>query len=182
MCQYYAFFFGIALPEKFPRLWEILIKKFGPDRKEKKLYPEIFQANSFVGNYFRMELLSREGLCKQMKDELVDYFLYMAERTGTLWENTGEYASCDHGFASHIAHVLYRDTLGIYSIDTIGKHIILRFSNTDIEWCKGSLPTSDGVVSFEWHKENGIICWKANVPQGYLIDVKADNNVKIKRI
>jgi alpha-L-rhamnosidase len=181
VCQYYAFFFGIASPETFPALWDVLVKKFGPDRKEKNTYPEIYQANSFVGNYLRMELLSREGLCRQMKDELVDYFLYMADRTGTLWENTGEYASCDHGFASHIAHVLYRDTLGIYSIDTVGKHITLRFSDTDIEWCKGSLPTPDGIVSFEWHKENGKICWKANVPEGYLIDVKADDNVKIKR-
>lgn len=30
----------------------------------------------------------------------------MAERTGTLWENTTDYASCSHGFASYAAALI----------------------------------------------------------------------------
>lgn len=37
--------------------------------------------------------------------------LFMAERTGTLWENDGAYASYCHGFASYIVHVFYRNLL-----------------------------------------------------------------------
>ena len=34
------------------------------------------------------------------------YFLNMARKTGTLWENDGDYASCNHGFASHVIYWL----------------------------------------------------------------------------
>ncbi len=63
----------------------------------------------------RMELLSRDGRSQQILDESIAYLLYMAERTGTLWENVGAEASCNHGFASHIVHTLYRDVLGVYA-------------------------------------------------------------------
>ena len=31
------------------------------------------------------------------------YFHYMARKTGTLWENVTDHASCNHGFASYAA-------------------------------------------------------------------------------
>ena len=91
-----------------------LVKEFGPQRKQTKAFPEVHPANAFIGNVLRLELLSRYGLCQQLLDESLAYQLYMADRTGTLWENDGAYASCDHGFASHGGvHVLYRDVLGL---------------------------------------------------------------------
>jgi alpha-L-rhamnosidase len=30
----------------------------------------------------------------------------MARATGTLWENMTDFASCNHGFASHVAYWL----------------------------------------------------------------------------
>ncbi len=54
---------------------------------------------------------------------------YMAERTGTLWENVGAYASCNHGFASHVAHTLYRDILGVQRVDSVAKRIAIRFQD-----------------------------------------------------
>ena len=39
----------------------------------------------------------------------------MAQKTGTLWENDGDYASCNHGFASHVAVWL----LEIYGKDDV---------------------------------------------------------------
>ena len=35
----------------------------------------------------------------------------MADLTGTLWENDGAYASCNHGFASHV--IYWMDKLGL---------------------------------------------------------------------
>lgn len=102
VCQYYAFFTDTATPELYPKLWEILVKHFGPDRRKTKMYPAVWQANSFIGNYLRLMLLERYGLKEQVLAESVDYFLYMAEKTNTLWENDADFASCNHGFASYV--------------------------------------------------------------------------------
>jgi len=101
-CQYYAFFFDIATSSTHPELWNILTTKFGPDRKRHNEYPEIYFSNAFIGNYLRLDLLSRHGLKEQLLDEIERYFGYMAETTGTLWENDSDSASCNHGFASHV--------------------------------------------------------------------------------
>lgn len=109
VCQYYAFFCGIATPESYPELWSIITRDFGPDRAEKGLYPEIYPANAFIGNYLRLDILTENGLGKQCLDEMSGYFLYMAEKTGTLWENTTDFASCNHGFASYAAYLIDRN-------------------------------------------------------------------------
>lgn len=102
VCQYYAFYFKIANPQTHERLWKTLVSDFGPKRKQCNPYPDVYFANAFIGNYLRFELLSRYGFTQQILDESTDYLFYMAERTGTLWENDGVSASCNHGFASHI--------------------------------------------------------------------------------
>ena len=37
-----------------------------------------------------------------MLEDIRGFFLPMAEKTGTLWENMTPTASCNHGFASHV--------------------------------------------------------------------------------
>lgn len=101
VCQYYAFFFGIADPETDAKLWSVLKEKFGPYRDATKVYPEIYPANAFIGNYLRLEVLMRHGEYERVKENIEGYFGYMAERTGTLWEHVGTLASCNHGFASY---------------------------------------------------------------------------------
>jgi len=102
VCQYYAFYFGVATPELYPELWDTFLHKFGPDRKQNNLCPDVPFANAFIGNYLRLDILMREGLYAQLLDEIAGYFDYMALRTGTLWENIHSGASCCHGFASHV--------------------------------------------------------------------------------
>ncbi len=105
-CQYYAFFFDIVTPESHFELWNRLINEFGPERMEKKLHLDIYPSNAFIGNYLRLDILSRYGLHKQCMDEIEGYFGYMADRTGTLWENITDHASCNHGFASYVAYLI----------------------------------------------------------------------------
>ncbi len=112
-CQYYAFFMHTATPETHPALWKTLVEDFGPQRRETKKHPEIYPANAFIGNYLRLDLLGRAGLGKQILRETKGYFKYMADRTGTLWENDTPHASCNHGFASHAAVFYVRDVLGV---------------------------------------------------------------------
>lgn len=172
VCQYFAFFFQVATPESHPDLWLVLRDKFGPNRKETKAYPEIHLANSFVGNMLRMELLSNVGRSQQILDESVAYLLYMVDRTGTLWENVDAAASCDHGFASHVVHTLYRDVLGVRRIDAAGREITLQFSDLSLDHCEGTIPTADGVVHLRWVKKGDKIEYQLNAPAGYKVTVK----------
>ncbi|MDR0844551.1 MAG: hypothetical protein LBN71_04960, partial [Tannerella sp.] len=150
VCQYYAFYFGIATPDSHPALWKKITAEFGPNRDDKTVYPNVFRANSFMGNYMRMDLLSRYNLQSQMLLELQDYFFYMADKTGTLWENASSSASCNHGFASYIGHVLYRDVLGVRNIDYTNKKITIRFTDLLLDRCKGRIPIEDKFVELEW--------------------------------
>jgi hypothetical protein len=50
----------------------------------------------------------RAGKREQVLQECIRLFEKMADRTGTLWEHNGIYASCNHGFASYaIKWIIY---------------------------------------------------------------------------
>lgn len=173
VCQYFAFFFKTVTPQSHPDLWNTLLDKFGPDRVKNGIYPEIHQANSFVGNVVRLELLSMAGRGEQLLAESVAYNEYMADRTGTLWENDSPRASCNHGFASHICHVLYRDVLGISEVDPIAKKIKIRFQNfSGLNWAQGCLPIPGGIIDLRWEKKDGSIVYSIKVPDGYTSKVQ----------
>ena len=108
VCQYYAFFFGAATPSTHPQLLETLVEDFGPNRAQTGKWPEIYPANAFIGNYLRLDILVQLGYHDTVRENIEGYFLYMAEQTGTLWENVGASASCNHGFASYVLYWLDR--------------------------------------------------------------------------
>jgi alpha-L-rhamnosidase len=172
VCQYYAFFCGIATPESHPALWKRLVNDFGPNRDDRKVYPAVFRANAFVGNYLRMDILSRHGLQSQLLLEIQDYFYAMADRTGTLWEHMNHNASCNHGFASYVGHVLYRDVLGIRAIDYINREITVCFSDLVLDRCRGVIPVGDGIVSLEWRRTGNDIVYSLQAPGGYKVKIE----------
>ena len=171
VCQYFAFYFDLATPETHAKLWQTLVTDFGPQRKETKQWPEIHPANAFIGNQLRFELLSRYSRGQQILDEAIGYWLYMADRTVTLWENNGAEASCDHGFASHAAHVFIRDVLGLYQVDPIHKTIQLRLADVKLDWCLGAIPVPDGVIRLDWRKADGKIGYHLETPPGYKVEI-----------
>lgn len=166
VCQYYAFFFGAATAESHPVLWRTLVSDFGPSRRERKLHPEVWPANAFIGNYLRLELLSRAGLVRQVLEETVGYFSKMADRTGTLWEHDDMRASCCHGFASHLAVVCVRDALGL-TIDFAGKRVFFAPSANGLSRCSGEFPVPDGVVRASWSLANDKILTSLDIPEGW---------------
>ncbi len=167
VCQYFAFYFGVADRVTHARLWQRLCEDFGPDRAKKRAFPEVHPANAFVGHVLRLELLARDGRSQQVLDESIAYLLYMAERTGTLWENVGAYASCNHGFASHIVHVLYRDVLGVSEVDPLRRTVRVRLGQLRLDWCEGTRMTADGPVWLRWEKRGNGITYQLRVPPGY---------------
>ena len=179
VCQYFAFFFGVADLKTHAELWRVLRDEFGPQREKTKAHPEVHVANSFVGNMLRMELLSEAGRGQQILDESVAYLLYIAERTGTLWENVGAYASFNHGFASHIVHTLYRDILGIRRVDPVAKKIAIRFQDLKLAACDGTLPTPDGPITLRWNVRQDQLQYELKHPAGYQVTIE---NLSGKRL
>ena len=166
-CQYYAFFLKTATPDTYPELWSKLRDEFGPKRKSVNPYPDVPFANAFIGNYLRLELLSEYGLKAQLLDECVAEYTKMANRTGTLWENMGDYASCNHGFAAHIGHVLMRDILGIADIDTSTRTVSLHFTDTGVKHCSGVRPLGGKEIDLEWFIVDGVCHYSVTLPKGY---------------
>ena len=174
-CQYYAFFFKTATPETHPELWRTLVADFGPkrlceDKVTLKSHPEIWPSNAFIGNYLRLECLSRAGFSKEILDETKGFFLYMAERTGTLWEMISTTASCNHGFASHAAITLYRDILGIRNVDYPRKTVTVAApTDLPLDWCEGTLPLSPtDAMTMSWRKDaSGKPVVTLDLPQGW---------------
>jgi len=169
-CQYYLFHLGVASPETYPELWNKLVTEFGPKRtKDNNPYPSVHFANAFIGNYLRLECLSKAGLSRQIVEENEDFFLPMVEQTGTLWENMTAAASCNHGFASHLIHVLYRDILGAYDIDRVGKKVTLRFIDSGLESCSGVIPVKEGNIELSWtrSKDGSDFKYDISLPKGW---------------
>jgi alpha-L-rhamnosidase len=183
VCQYFAFFFGTANRSTHAKLWETLRDRFGPDRPKTKAFAEIHPANSFVGNVLRLELLSQAGRSQQILDESIAYLLYMADRTGTLWENVGAYASCNHGFASHVVHTLYRDVLGLRNVDPANKALTVRFGNLKLDWCEGSLATPDGPIELRWEKQaDDRLVYRLQTPPGYRVTIENDSGLRLEAV
>ena len=97
-------------------------------------------------------------------------FLYMADRTGTLWENVDAGASCDHGFRlARRAYALSRCVGSVpasTSSGSQGRHS----SSATRHWsiAKEALPTPDGVVHLEVEEsQDGRLEYHLDLPAGY---------------
>ena len=83
--------------------------------------------------------------------------------------------------ASHGAvRVLYRDVLGIASLDTVNRTVQLRFTDLNLDRCEGSLPTPDGKVQLHWRKDGAKLRYRVGVPSGY--SVKVDNRSQLELV
>jgi alpha-L-rhamnosidase len=182
VCQYYAFYFNIVSPKSHPELWKKLTSEFGPNRNDKVVYPDVFRANAFMGNYMRMDLLSRYGLQSQMLLEIQDYFFFMADKTGTLWEHDSNKASCNHGFASYIGHVLYRDVLGVSDIDYIKKEITVRFTDIILDSCSGSIPVDEDFIGLQWKRTGNTITYSLKMPAGFTAKIENLSSAHLKQL
>ena len=110
-------------------------------------------------------MLSENGFRKQIIGEIKDYFNYMASLTGTLWEMEKESASCNHGFASHIVRIIFRDCLGIDSVDEINKTVKLNYDFSSPSNAHAEIPLSSGVITVDVKNGHRVVA----VSDGYSI-------------
>lgn len=145
-CQYYAFFTGVATKERYPALYENLVKNFGAKREQEKVYPQVHKSNAFIGNYLRLIMLAENGEKGRIAEECEDYFYYMVEKTGTLWEKDSPLASLNHGFTSYIGNLLV-DYLTGYK-GRYGKKLL--FSKPAVEMdCTLQIPLDNGLLRIQ---------------------------------
>jgi alpha-L-rhamnosidase len=170
-CQYYAFFFDVATPKSHAELWQKVLTEFGPERDPTTQWPEIHPSNAFIGFFLRLDILSRYEQNALILDQLYKHYLPMAQTTGTLWEHKDTAASCNHGFASHVAHILYRDILGIH-FDPVSKTVEFRIPDIDLEWCEGRIPVGNDWIEAKWVKSGETISYQLSVPKGFTPIVK----------
>jgi alpha-L-rhamnosidase len=119
--------------------------------------------------------LSKYGLSKQILDESIATYKAMADRTGTLWESLKPKASCNHGFASHLTNVLYRDVLGVYEVLPCERKVRLRFIDSGLAWCKGSIPVGDEQIEVAWTREREEFQVELKLPKGYTYEIVQTN-------
>ncbi len=175
-CQDYAFFFNVAMPHTHPELWEKLCNDFGPKREKTKKFADVYKAQAFVGNMFRVELLSRERRSRQILEETLSDYMNMVDLTGTLWEGVG---SCNHGYPSHICRTLLRDVLGMRRVDAVNKKVEICFPDLDLTSCCGTIPTSDGPVELDWKKQDDRLSYRLVVPKGYIVEIKNNSGKQL---
>lgn len=165
-CQYYAFYFNIATPETDTELFSTLLNSFGATRDTSKVYPNVHKSDAFIGNFLRLGYLSENGYAEKATAESKDYFLYMADRTGTLWEHDATTASCNHGFASYATNIVIRGLTGFDGIDVVSKSV--RFVEVSLETAceiKIPIPNSDEYVEISVKDKKRQI----KLPDGYRV-------------
>lgn len=157
ICQYLAFFSGVATKERNPELWRRLVDEMGPMRRA-DAYPSVCRSNLLFGYSLRFVMLSEAGLSARALEEVKSCYLPMAEKTGTLWEAVSpDGYSCCHGFPCLAAWVLVRDALGVRRIDRKAKTVeVAPPKGIALDWCEGTVPVSrTESVTVKWRKESG---------------------------
>ncbi len=140
-CQYYAFFCDVADKKEFGKLYDIMFSMFGMQREESKVYPNVFKSNAFIGNYLRLEYLRRTGEVAKALAECKNFFLYMADSTGTLWEHSAVEGSLNHGFASYAANFIIEAVTGI---NRTGQNAVYLRAPAVIMDCEALIPAGNG--------------------------------------
>ena len=182
VCQYYAFYFGVADREKDPELYRFLTEEISIENKDALKQYELHPCNAFIGNYLRMEILSGNNLQDQLLSEVENGFSYMAKTTGTLWENMSPSASCNHGFAAHAGFVLLRDFGGLHHVDHINKSIVIQFNENSLQSCESKIPAGKSFIQLSWKKEGKKLQYSIIAPENYNIDIRNNTTLKLYAI
>lgn len=164
-CQYYAFYFNVATRESHPELYDTMLNEFGPKRDSTKVYPNVYRSNAFIGNYLRLDYFIAHGERAKVIEECVDFFYYMAERTGTLWEHSQVYASLDHCFASMAAYFIIECVTGFVDFDASKKKIYVTKPVLNEEF-DAYIPVGDKRLRIR--RKDGLL--KIDAPEGYGIE------------
>ncbi len=127
-CQYYALYTGMAeeADPRFEKFYELIYHVYGHERKRKGQMPEVAFAAGFIGFTLRKASLLKLGKIDMLLAEMKDYYLPMAERTGTFWESDNDKISMNHGFNSYAAVMLIQGLTGLKLWNPVEKKLVMK--------------------------------------------------------
>ena len=64
-------------------------------------------------------------------------------------------------------HTLYRDVLGLRSVDPIHRKVKVELGELRLDSCEGSLMTPDGPIELRWRADGDQIAYRLRMPAGY---------------
>lgn len=66
---------------------------------------------------------------------------------------------------------MYRDVLGIRSIDAVHKKIEIAFADVPLQTCAGTMPIGTDTVTVNWRKEGDTFFYQIAAPTGFAVNV-----------
>ena len=78
----------------------------------------------------------------------------------------------DSGFASHIVHMLYRNVLGLWAVDSVNRRVHVRLADVPLTSCAGGVPTIHGMVDLSWKAQRDSISYQVSTPEGYAVQLE----------
>ena len=154
--QYTMIWAGLFTKEEMPGYIWRLVHTTGADR-DFECDTRLGKAGLFIGLCIRLDMLAVLGEYEKMYSEMqAIYFANLKEGPGTLWETQDVVnTSRCHGFSAHAGVLLTRDILGLGEPDEVNKTVKIDPHPCGLRWARGTVNTSDGLISLSWKKVYG---------------------------
>ncbi len=167
-CTYLTIWSGVITKENAPLTVFNAVKAMGPC-PEFAPNTRVGRAGLFIGLQYRFDMLARLGEKEQALKELMSFYgAQLKEGPGTLWENPEiRGSSYCHGFTSFAAVQLMRDVLGIGIPDETSKTVSIDPRPSGLRWARGSVMTSDGLITVSWVSRDGKLDINVGLPAGW---------------
>lgn len=177
--QYYCHWLDVGGKERYPEMFETLVKEYGvcPECYPANIY--VAKANAFIGTYIRFEMLSKYSEFAKLINEMKYLFSYMiGNGPGTLWEALSSAGSICHGFASHAGVWLMRDFLGIGIVNEVKNELTIAPHPCGLKWAKGTSHTNNGLVSLSWFIDKKNFELNLSLPKCYSVKLELPEELR----
>ncbi len=200
--MYTALWSELFQPGECPILERMVRDRMGPAPLYAK-NPNVGGSQLFIGLCIRLDMLARREHYGKLYDDMrALYDPQLREGPGTLWENgIIDTSSRCHGFTSHAGVHLLRDILGLslteatpptmpndpeaYTAGVINcpvsvpsRRLTIAPHIADLRWARGTLETSDGLISLEWRYDGNRFDLYATLPANWDCDIELPREVR----
>ena len=134
--------------------------------------PRVGGANLFIGLCIRLDMLAKYGRYDALMTEMKKiYGFHLKEGPGTFWEDVDMVGTSRcHGFNAHAGVHLTRDILGLGIPDEETKSIRIDPHPCGLRWARGTVATSDGMISLSWTNVDGVLQTRLSLPEGWKVE------------
>lgn len=151
---------------------------------EKRPSAFVLEGSPFMLHYL-YEIKARKGGIQQVLNDIkVKWGRMLDYDSTTCWEvfpgfyEVSRTRSYCHSWSASPAYFMIRYLLGIEETDKGFREIRISLPDTELKWCRGTLPTPHGMIHVEWDKKEGGR-YSIRLPEGIRYKVKEDFPLKL---